>query len=210
MNYGGKLKKKFYRPLPTIPGRLHNRHEPKKVRALIFALVMGYFLYMQFTEGGAVLWLLLVSTLAFVDLFLSSKTIFADVTETTVTTKLENGQQATNDSLDKYAIYIKEGIRTPMAATSNSYKYGVSLAHKNKVHIDEKGTSYIQLHPKDNNEPIITIIDNILCPINLKEWVESFQEQIQKPLPIIFASEKIQSDYETGVFKSLEKEKVKR
>jgi hypothetical protein len=41
-----------------------------------------------------------------------------------------------------------------------------------------------------------------MCPVNLKDWVESFQKQIHKPLPVIYSSKGIRQDYEMGIYQA--------
>ncbi len=199
-------KSNVYRALPEIPGRVYKICEPRWLRIAIFSFFLALAIYVHLTEEGSAIWLiLLLLILAVINIFFSSKTIFADLTETTVTAKLENGQGVEKDDLENYVLFIKEGARGPGTALSANYKYGVSLVHRGKIQTDYAGQSVIQIYPKNKDHLIITLIDDILCPVNLREWIKHFQSLIKAPLPLLFESPKIQSDYETGKFRSMEK-----
>lgn len=200
-----------YRKLPRIPGQIYKTPEPRWLRVVIFATLLAFGIFLYWDGKENFIWLLpLLCILAIIDIFFSSKTIFANLTETTVTAKLENGEGVKNDDLRNYVLFIKEGQRGPGTSLSKNYKYAVSLVHKGKMHLSDTGQLVMQEYPHSKSHLTITLIDNMLCPINLKEWVASFQAQVQKPLPIVFQSPKIQSDYETGVFRSLEKRAIAR
>ena len=201
----GMLKKYLNKPLPEIPGLVYKGNDPKILRASLFALIIGLLFVIQYmdTEEVLVTWsVLIICVIGFIASFFSSAVICTEVTGTTVSAKLMNGREIRSDSLNSYILYIGEGMRAPGNSLSKNYKYGVSLVPKEVMSLDQHGQIHIQHYPRNKNRRRIPLVTDALCPINLREWVESFQKQVQDPLPICFSSVQIASDYETGIFRS--------
>ena len=188
--------------LPKIPGQIYRTSEPRWVRVILFSF-MFLFLLWSHSLGEIPLWLLIVFFIvALTNILLSAQTKYTNVTETTVSAELENGDRIHEDPLENYVLYIKEGLRTGGSSLSKNYKYGVSLLPKDKLAGYHEVENLIFIPPDSIDQTDITLANRILCPRTLKEWVHSFQEQVEEPIQIVFQSSKIKDDYDTGVFRN--------
>lgn len=199
-------------PLPKIPGRVYNtayrdkftlfgfsvflivpilmypeiiriEHVTNHGKMLFFTRDEIYVNTLKFSKSG-VLYFFLISCFVY-ELFIKKRVLSVDVSETSVSAKFANNKtEINNDPLEFYTLQVDQIF------LSRAYKYGASLVRVSK-----------------KKQMPLVLVDTIECPIKLKQWVESFQSQIAKPLPIIFSSPEIESDYNTGVYMSLKKKK---
>lgn len=214
------IKDRFYKTPPQIPGRIYKNKMPKHLRLLIlipFFLLFSYWAvqispiedrFFEDINPTKITVAAIVFLVCIITTFRSSALTHVDVTEKYVSAKFENGIEIKKDSLENYAIFISK----PPSKT-DSYRYKVSLA---KIDTLSNTSTHFAIPIKtykvgrfllNTNQPIttITLIDDISTPVNLKEWIKGFQEQINEPLPLAFESDDLKSDYETGVYKSSKK-----
>jgi hypothetical protein len=105
-----------------------------------------------------------------------------------------DGSKKQSFSLDQFYIRVSE----TNVETHTNYTYEVSLLHKDNAKID--GTKSYPANKK-GGVPVITLARRITRPDNLREYVESFQSQIEPKLDVTFGSEQIALDYEHKTYR---------
>ena len=182
-----------YKELPVIPGQIWRL---RRLERFSFQLIIltGIFAISLFAFPSFSIVVALLIPLSFLESFILKRNVLTEVDGQTVSARFEFREDVTGDDLSQYIICLAEHRRT-RGYTSN-YRYHISLQL-----IDQETEEYIGVNKKSAS---IILMTDILCPLNLKEWVESFQQQITTPLPVMFSSEVIKNDYQTGVYRSLE------
>lgn len=97
-----------------------------------------------------------------------------------------------SDDLANYDLYI--GISQSRGGF-HSYSYNIGLFPKENAKLGKKALS-----KTSSLKNTIPIRFRIFTPKNLKEYTESFQNQIDHPMNIIFESEKTMEEYKSGEF----------
>lgn len=210
------MTKKNEAVLPKIPGAVYNgvyKYKFGLFLSIFFLIVIPLYMFPEikfdiesimsgnidfFKKGGVILpdlnknsvvYIILIVLIAYC-LFFEKRVLLVDVTETSVSAKIVNNKvEIIDDPLENYFLQVVLIYPNISHNTiSGTYKYGVSLIRRDPI----------------KQLPLV-LVDAIYCPKHLKEWVESFQSQIAKPLPIKFSSPDVESDYNTGVYQSLKK-----
>lgn len=213
--------------LPKIPGRLFcpKSLDKRYGRILILSLLTPFIILILFPYMISDLHSRLgLGFIFFILIFLSmgldidrekrfrrwsKRVVFADVTETTVSAEFGDGRCAKNDDLENYILIIEKvnstyrwGYKDGFIPDSSDYSYSVALRKDKDCFYGYMGDEEGRF---GESQPDIFVGSMFGCPKHLKEWVESFQSQIYKPLPIVFPSPEIESDYNTGIYRSAEK-----
>lgn len=203
-----------YKPPPRIPGVLYK----VKVSHLIIEAILLLFLgsaVLYFSNSlavdlpPAVFWFLgvLFFVYGLAKLFYSNEAIFVRVTPSDVTAKLLKGASIDHDDLKNYVLYIDT---SPKRTTRTSaYRYRISLA-RTTPYFPKNKTEQQPIPYRTNGygafvytgQPLLRLplVDNLMTPQNVREWTDAFQSQIASPLPILFKSDQLKRDFDSGIY----------
>ncbi len=203
-----------YKPPPRIPGVLYQieRRYLKVQMILLMYIGIGILYLFHFIAPDlppAALWIIGIFFFAYglMRLVRSSDTVFIHVSATDVTARLINGKSINHDDLKNYVLYID----TPPKRTTrtSAYRYRISLARttpylpKNKaeqqpIYYDITGERAYIFRAKP---PLrLLLVDDVTTPQNVREWTDAFQSQIASPLPILFKSDQLKRDFDSGIY----------
>jgi hypothetical protein len=196
------MDKRFYKTVPSIPDQVY-KTAPLKTHIMWVAFIgLGLILAHLIWGGGLALYLIalfvVTSPIYLYKIRKSVNNVY--INETTVSAGFNNGFEIVNTPLGDYFLFVKKGAKSD--ATTKNYKYDVCLAHKGHLHGNENGEVLSRLSSSDKEKPILPLVQYIMCPKNLKEWIEGLQSQLKQPLKVAFETDDLRSDYETGTFMS--------
>lgn len=190
---------KYYLDPPVIPGVLFNTGMNMVI--IFFACILFAFgvLWEDWNEmskadhagiyfGFAVLWFLVIRI---------PTRVYLDTTKAKVSYLF---RREVSVPLEKF--YIRVMISKGVAGSKN-YGYSVSLYSKDFFSENGGNLSSRKISGyKTEKRMRIPIAMRILCPKNLKDFIEAFQRQIEKPLDMVFGSEQALRDYSTGQYQA--------
>lgn len=190
-------KEKIYTSPPKIPGTIYKGISSYQEIFLLLFLAMSCLVFLDsHLKIVAPLSLLAVTFLVWTTIPVRPRNVYIDHSFI----RVDYGRGKTIDvPLINFLLYIH--AETTLRGSSN-YTYSVSLKTKspqNKI-LTARLLSKAIPHMITTFAVTIPLRKRILTPTNLKEYVESLQEQFNCPLEILFESNKILEEYMSGKF----------
>lgn len=177
--------------MPVIPGRIYSNQIMQPIWLSFECLVFAVFAFIAVNEffPNAMLDVKLavagaIALLNYLRRKYSSDILYVDVTHEYVTATTINNIKISHAPLKNYCILIDHSPKRQRGA--RTYRFRISLLS-------------VDINNSKIKKPL-TLVESILQPSHVKNWVESFNSKIKEPLDIIFASEQIKNDYMAGKF----------
>lgn len=196
------MDKKFYKEKPRIPSVVY-KSLPLRSYMMWGALIgLGSIVISIYDDefyGYVAIYVFLCFGLWF-EFRKSVKDVY--INETTVTARFNNGHSIVNAPLEDFVILVKSAGK----GSTKNYRYDVCLAHKKNILGEGRTVIFNALKSNDHKKIVVPLVLGVLCPKNLREWIEAFQSQVRYPLDMAFGEKRLIKDFETGEYMSYDGE----